>query len=161
MEGISDPGLLIQRLSTLVNEYEINLVSARADRFEASFNRSLRSQQDEAFLESLRADQEKERRREEQRLAEEAERQRLEAVSCYDIPRTRRIVQVTFSFVSVEVVYLNCNSGKFELREGQISRRWGMFPQILVGRMVHCFDGRCIFFFYSNPCMVSRILSSS
>lgn len=81
MEGYSDPGLLIQRLSTLVNEYEINLVSARADRFEASYNRSLRSQQDEAFLESLRADQEKERRREEQRLAEEAERRKLEEVS--------------------------------------------------------------------------------
>lgn len=81
MEGLSNPGQLIQRLSLLVNEYEINLVSARADRFEASFNRSLRSQQDEAFLESLRADQEKERRREEQRMAEEAERRRLEEVS--------------------------------------------------------------------------------
>lgn len=87
MEGFSDPGLLIQRLSSLVNEFEINLVSARADRFEASFNRSLRSQQDEAFLESLRADQEKERRREEQRLAEEAERRRLQEVRSYVIQR--------------------------------------------------------------------------
>lgn len=81
MEGYSNPNLLIQRLSSLVNEYEINLVSARADRFEASFNRSLRSQQDEAFLESLRADQEKERLREEQKMVEEATRRRLEDVS--------------------------------------------------------------------------------
>lgn len=46
-------------------------------RFEASINRSLRAHQDEAFMESLRADQEKERRREEQRLAAEAEQRRL------------------------------------------------------------------------------------
>lgn len=78
LEGYSDPGLLVQRLTSVVNEFEINLVSARADRFEASINRSLRNQQDEAFMESLRADQEKERRREEQRMAKEAERKRAE-----------------------------------------------------------------------------------
>lgn len=50
-------------------------------RFEASINRSLRQHQDEAFLESLRADQEKERRREEQRLAAEAEERRRREVS--------------------------------------------------------------------------------
>lgn len=80
LEGYSDPGLLVQRLTSVVNEFEINLVSARADRFEASINRSLRNQQDEAFMESLRADQEKERRREQQRLAQEAERKRVEEV---------------------------------------------------------------------------------
>ncbi|KAJ8923186.1 hypothetical protein NQ315_001740 [Exocentrus adspersus] len=78
LEGYSDPGLLVQRLTSVVNEFEINLVSARADRFEASINRSLRNQQDEAFMESLRADQEKERRREEMRQAQEAERRRAE-----------------------------------------------------------------------------------
>ncbi|CAH1961128.1 unnamed protein product [Acanthoscelides obtectus] len=78
MEGYADPGLLAQRLRSVVGEYEINLVSARADRFEASVNRSLRSQQDEAFMESLRADQEKERRREEQRRQQEEEQRRLE-----------------------------------------------------------------------------------
>lgn len=50
-------------------------------RVEASLNRSLRAHQDEAFLESLRADQEKERRREEQRQALEAEQRRLEQVN--------------------------------------------------------------------------------
>lgn len=49
-------------------------------RFEASINRSLRQHQDEAFLESLRADQEKERRREEQRRAVEAEERRIREV---------------------------------------------------------------------------------
>lgn len=71
IEGYCDPGLLLQRLGAVVSDFEISLVQTRADRFEASVNRSLRSQQDEAFLESLRADQEKERRREEERLARE------------------------------------------------------------------------------------------
>lgn len=54
-------------------------------RFEASVNRSLRQHQDEAFLESLRADQEKERRREEQRLAAEAEERRIREVNLMQI----------------------------------------------------------------------------
>lgn len=45
------------------------------------FLRSLRCQQDEAFEESLRADQEKERRREEERMAKEAEIRQIEEVS--------------------------------------------------------------------------------
>lgn len=78
MEGFCDSGLLLQRLNTIVSEFEINLVQTRADRYEASFNRSLRAHQDEAFLESLRADQEKERRKQEERLAREAELRRVE-----------------------------------------------------------------------------------
>lgn len=55
-------------------------------------NRSLRQHQDEAFLESLRADQEKERRKEEQRLAAEAEERRRREVkssksSCSSLKR--------------------------------------------------------------------------
>lgn len=85
MEGYADATSLLQRLTSVVNEFEINLVSARADRFEASMNRSLRSQQDEAFMESLRADQEKERRKEEQRQAQEADRRRIEEVTHFYI----------------------------------------------------------------------------
>ncbi|KAJ3646370.1 hypothetical protein Zmor_023960 [Zophobas morio] len=78
MEGYCDPTLLLQRLNTVVSDFEISLVQTRADRYEASLNRSLRAHQDEAFLESLRADQEKERRKEEERLAREAELRREE-----------------------------------------------------------------------------------
>lgn len=81
MEGYCDGNTLMQRLTTVVGELEINLIQARADRLEASMNRSLRAHQDEAFMESLRADQEKERRREQERMAAEAERRRLEEVS--------------------------------------------------------------------------------
>jgi len=52
-------GDLIQRLDQLMSDNESSLVAARADREERSFNQSLRQQQDEAYLESLKADQEK------------------------------------------------------------------------------------------------------
>ncbi|XP_018574104.1 FAS-associated factor 2 [Anoplophora glabripennis] len=100
MEGYSDSGLLLQRLTSVVNEFEINLVSARADRFEASINRSLRSQQDEAFMESLRADQEKERKREEQRMAQEAERRRVEAEARAEEERRQTIAREKIDSIS-------------------------------------------------------------
>ncbi|XP_065156030.1 FAS-associated factor 2 [Atheta coriaria] len=67
MEGYCAAEMLHQRLATIVHDFEANLVTARADRMEQSLNRSLRAHQDEAYMESLRADQEKERRREEER----------------------------------------------------------------------------------------------
>ncbi|KAK9885214.1 hypothetical protein WA026_010718 [Henosepilachna vigintioctopunctata] len=69
VEGFHDSDTLLQRLASIVMDFEINLVQARAQRFEASLNRSIRATQDEAYQESLRADQEKERRREEERQA--------------------------------------------------------------------------------------------
>ncbi|XP_066159363.1 FAS-associated factor 2 [Euwallacea fornicatus] len=78
LEGYSSPDLLLQRLRTVVNEFEGILIQARADRVEQSINRSIRQHQDEAFLESLKADQLKERLKEEQRKAEQAERIRQE-----------------------------------------------------------------------------------
>lgn len=65
-------------------------------RVEASLNRSIRAFQDEAFMESLRADQEKERKREEERRAAEAERRRLEEV----------IFNVSFPFFFIELSLL-------------------------------------------------------
>lgn len=76
VEGFHGPDILLQRLATIVIDFEVHLVNARAQRFEASLNRSIRATQDEAYLESLRADQEKERKKEEERLAAQ-EQQRL------------------------------------------------------------------------------------
>ena len=67
---------LKERLEQVMSENESSLIAARADREERSFNQSLRQEQDAAYLESLRADQEKERKkREEREKQEEAERQ--------------------------------------------------------------------------------------
>ncbi|XP_050299052.1 FAS-associated factor 2 [Anthonomus grandis grandis] len=78
LEGYSDPDLLLQRMRTIENEFGMNLIQARADRYEQSLNRSIRQHQDEAFMESLRADQLKEQKKEERRRAEEEERRRIE-----------------------------------------------------------------------------------
>ena len=47
------------RLTRIVEDNEIGLVAARSEREERSFNQTLRDQQDEAYRESLKADQEK------------------------------------------------------------------------------------------------------
>lgn len=57
----------VRRLQAVVNENEIWLNQARADRLERSFTQSLRQQQDEAYEESLRADEEKERQKQVER----------------------------------------------------------------------------------------------
>lgn len=50
---------LCTRLTRLMNDNEGALVAARTEREERSFNQSLRDEQDQAYLESLKADQEK------------------------------------------------------------------------------------------------------
>ncbi|XP_035223428.1 FAS-associated factor 2-like isoform X2 [Stegodyphus dumicola] len=97
LEGPTEPELLIRRLRLIINDNEASLIAARLERHERSVNQSIRQQQDEAYKESLRADQEKERRRreeqelkarlemeernkilEEQRRKEEIRRQKIE-----------------------------------------------------------------------------------
>lgn len=78
IEGPIEKEDLRQRLQIIMADNESVLVAARADREERSFNQSLRQQQDEAYQASLRADQEKARKKkeEEDREREEEERRR-------------------------------------------------------------------------------------
>ncbi|XP_034834859.1 FAS-associated factor 2 [Maniola hyperantus] len=62
-EGTCAPQQLLQRLQRIVEENEPHLTAARADRVEREVTARLRAAQDEAYEESLKADQEKERRR--------------------------------------------------------------------------------------------------
>ena len=73
-EGRIDAEELVGWLQTTVGEYEAFIVAARADRDERNFNREIRSEQEAAFAETLRQDQE----REELRLEEERRRQEEE-----------------------------------------------------------------------------------
>uniref|UniRef100_A0A1B6C6X3 UBX domain-containing protein n=1 Tax=Clastoptera arizonana TaxID=38151 RepID=A0A1B6C6X3_9HEMI len=77
-EGPVEPAQLIRRLQSVIEKNEASIIAARADRMERSFNQSLRLQQDEAYMQSLIADQEKERLRcqELQRLEGEEEKKR-------------------------------------------------------------------------------------
>ncbi|KAL0275366.1 UNVERIFIED_CONTAM: hypothetical protein PYX00_003230 [Menopon gallinae] len=82
MEITVDAIELVRRLRMVIKDNEICLIAARAERMERSFNQTLRAQQDEAYQQSLLADQEKERQRvaERKRLEEmESMRKRLQA----------------------------------------------------------------------------------
>lgn len=75
IEGPITAAELLMNLANLTAEYEQDLTSARMDREQRSQNQLLRQQQDQAYLESLKQDQEKARRKQEQ---EEAQRRALE-----------------------------------------------------------------------------------
>ncbi|XP_013402150.2 FAS-associated factor 2-like [Lingula anatina] len=85
IEGPIGPVELIERLTRVMEDNEASLIAVRADREERHFNRSLREQQDEAYLESLKADQEKEKKKREEmekqkQELEEAKRREMEIV---------------------------------------------------------------------------------
>ena len=80
IEGPISAAELLVQLANLVAEHEHELAMVRLDREERSQNQLLRQQQDQAYLESLQADREKARRKQEQedaaRKAEQEERTR-------------------------------------------------------------------------------------
>lgn len=83
LEGLIQPQDLINQLTFIMEANQTYLVSERLEREERNQTQVLRQQQDEAYLQSLRADQEKERKRrekQEQKRQEEEEVQlRLQA----------------------------------------------------------------------------------
>ncbi|KAI5642153.1 UBA-like domain-containing protein [Phthorimaea operculella] len=70
-EGSCDRRTLLSRLRRVVQDNEPHLAMARADRVEREVTQRLRQSQDEAYAESLAADQEKERRRNAERAAQQ------------------------------------------------------------------------------------------
>ncbi|KAL0821755.1 hypothetical protein ABMA28_005177 [Loxostege sticticalis] len=70
-EGSCSAPALLQRLRRVVSDNEPHLAAARADRVEREVTARLRASQDEAYAESLAADQEKERRKAAERAARE------------------------------------------------------------------------------------------
>lgn len=104
MEGPVSPVEFIRRLRLIFEANEAHLIAARAERIERSFNQSLREQQDRAYLESLRADEqkeqlkrEKENQEREQRLQkeklEELEKAKQEALKKKKVEMLARIPQ--------------------------------------------------------------------
>jgi len=71
IEGSVSGQVLMERLQAIMTDNEAFLVVARAERQERNLTQALRQEQDEAYLESLRADQQKEENKRRQRLLEE------------------------------------------------------------------------------------------
>lgn len=83
MEGLMNVDGYVSLLARLIEDNEPALVAARVDRQERSHAQQLRDEQDEAYYESVRADQEKERKKREEedkkRQEEENKRKKKEA----------------------------------------------------------------------------------
>uniref|UniRef100_A0A674IKT7 Fas associated factor family member 2 n=1 Tax=Terrapene triunguis TaxID=2587831 RepID=A0A674IKT7_9SAUR len=82
LEGLIQPDDLINQLTFIMDANQTYLVSERLEREERNQTQVLRQQQDEAYLASLRADQEKERKKKEERerkkrKEEEVQQQKL------------------------------------------------------------------------------------
>ncbi|EOA92722.1 UBX domain-containing protein 8, partial [Anas platyrhynchos] len=67
LEGLIQADDLINQLIFIMDANQTYLVSERLEREERNQTQVLRQQQDEAYLASLRADQEKERKKKEER----------------------------------------------------------------------------------------------
>ncbi|XP_049871981.1 FAS-associated factor 2-like [Pectinophora gossypiella] len=94
-EGACQPRQLLARLRQVVADNEPHLAAARADRVEREVTARLRAAQDEAYAESLAADQEKERRRAADRIArlqrenEDIERRQMEELKKQELVEAR------------------------------------------------------------------------
>jgi FAS-associated factor 2 len=73
VEGHIEAAPLVQKLEAVVRENEAYVVAARHERLERSQNQNIREEQDRAFQETLRQDQEKERKRIEEEEAKKRE----------------------------------------------------------------------------------------
>ncbi|XP_049999860.1 FAS-associated factor 2 isoform X4 [Alexandromys fortis] len=87
LEGLIQPDDLINQLTFIMDANQTYLVSERLEREERNQTQVLRQQQDEAYLASLRADQEKERKKREER---ERKRRKEEEVQQQKLAEERR-----------------------------------------------------------------------
>ncbi|XP_066584165.1 FAS-associated factor 2 [Prorops nasuta] len=131
MEGAPSPTDLISRLQTIIDHNELSLIQARQDRAERSAAQSLRQQQDRAYEESLRADQEKDRKREEERRArEELEAKEKEQLNAQEqeVQRIRKEKELTVRKVPQEPEPRHPNACHLQIKFGErtMKRRFFM-----------------------------------
>ncbi|RWS09369.1 FAS-associated factor 2-like protein [Dinothrombium tinctorium] len=99
-EGKTFVERLLSQMQQSIEDNEGSLVAARLERQERSLNHIIRQQQDEAYLESLKADQEKERKKqEEKRKQDEALKAQREREMC-ELNRKERLMQLRQELVS-------------------------------------------------------------
>jgi FAS-associated factor 2 len=75
IEGPITAAELMLQMSNLIAEHEHDLIVARNDREQRSQTQLLRQQQDEAYLESLKQDREKQRKKQQEEMAKKQEQE--------------------------------------------------------------------------------------
>ncbi|XP_053519388.1 FAS-associated factor 2 isoform X2 [Artibeus jamaicensis] len=94
LEGLIQPDDLINQLTFIMDANQTYLVSERLEREERNQTQVLRQQQDEAYLASLRADQEKERKKREEREQKRREEEEVKQQKLAE-ERRRRVMRLS------------------------------------------------------------------
>jgi len=98
-EGRQPIQVLLSELRKSIQDNESGLIAARLEREERSMNQLIRQQQDEAFAESLRADQEKDRKKQEEKSKKEAEEKAKKEKELEANQRKERLLQLRVELV--------------------------------------------------------------
>jgi FAS-associated factor 2 len=93
-EGKQNLDSLLNQLRKSIEDNESSLIAARLEREERNMNQLIRKQQDEDFAESLRADQEKEKKKKEEKNKKEAEEKAKKEKELEANQRKERLLQL-------------------------------------------------------------------
>jgi len=93
-EGMVQAEVMMQWMQDTVTDYEAFIVAARAERDERNLDREIRSEQEAAFAETLRRDQEREQRAREQEEVDRREEEERERLRREEIDRKDQIVKM-------------------------------------------------------------------
>lgn len=100
LEGTQPLDTLLTELKLSIEENESGLTAARIDRQQREMNTLLRREQDEAFAESLKADQEKERKKMAEKTKKEAEEKAKKEKELEESKRKERLLLLRDVLVS-------------------------------------------------------------
>jgi len=93
-EGMVQAETLVQWMQDTVTDFEAFIVAARAEREERNLDREIRSEQEAAFAETLRRDQEREQRAREQEEVDRREEEERERLRREELDRKDQIVKM-------------------------------------------------------------------
>jgi len=145
LEGDCTPEEILARMRRVVGDNERWLNAARHDRLERSLTQTLRAQQDVAYEESLKADREKERRRQLEREEQEKIQREIQEASDAEDRRLNLKERVKMELVhkvpsEPEEGDQNAISIVFKLPNGmRITRRFQKTNSLNVSLLSQCF----------------------
>jgi len=99
-EGMVQADTLVQWVQDTITDFEAFIVAARAERDERNLDREIRSEQEAAFAETLRRDQEREQRAREQEEVDRKEEEERERLRREELDRKDMIVRMKVELAS-------------------------------------------------------------
>jgi len=109
-EGRTSVEKLLSQLQKAIEENEASMISSRLERQQRSMDQLIRKQQDQDYLDSLRADQEKERKKKEERERKEREEQEKRRKEQEEIDHKDRFMKLKQELVDHVIAEPNSKS---------------------------------------------------